>query len=241
MLSAVVVALGVRKGTPAPRELRPPVRELIRSAFGEARNPRIALAYACAFIARADLVILGTFSILWGTTAGMNRGLSAADAVATARLTFGVASIAALWLPVLGIILDRINRVTGTAICMTLTAVGFLSTLFMNDPLGPESRLIWILVGIGNISAFGGATTLVSAEAPLAKRGVIVGMFNIMGVVGIFISSAIGGRLFDSVSPAAPFVLIGGLSALVAIAAVIVRIRAPGPAVERRGKVLVGH
>ncbi len=82
-----------------------------------------------------------------------------------------------------------------------LTAVGFLSTLFIDDPLAREP-LIWVLLGIGQISAFGGATTLVSAEAPIAKRGVVVGMFNIFGVVGIFISTAIGGRLFDAIGPA---------------------------------------
>jgi predicted MFS family arabinose efflux permease len=54
-------------------------------------------------------------------------------------------------------------------------------------------------------------------------------MFNIMGVVGILVSSAVGGRLFDSWRPAAPFVLIGTLSALVAVFAVYVRFTAPGP------------
>jgi MFS family permease len=230
ILSAIIIQIGVRPGTPVAKEERPPVGELVRSAFLEARNPRIALAYACAFIARADLVILGTFSILWGAKVAQESGMDAASGVAAGRLAFVTASGAALlWLPVVGFVLDRINRVTGTAICMTLTSIGFLSTLLMDNPIAPESRLLWVLVGIGNISAFAGATTLVSAEAPAAKRGVVVGMFNMMGVIGILVSSGIGGRLFDSVSPAAPFVLIGGLSALVAIFAVFVRFTSPGP------------
>jgi predicted MFS family arabinose efflux permease len=226
IFSAIVIQIGVRPGTPMAREERLPVRELIVGAFVEARNPRIALAYACAFIARADLVVLGTFSILWGAKVAQESGMDAADGVAAGRLTFGLASVAALfWLPLVGFMLDRINRVTGTAICMALTAIGFLSTLLMDNPIAPESRWLWVLVGIGNISAFGAATTLVSAEAPTAKRGVVVGMFNTMGVIGILISSAVGGRLFDSIRPAAPFVLIGTLSALVAIAAVVIRLR----------------
>ncbi|MEZ5565100.1 MAG: MFS transporter [Gammaproteobacteria bacterium] len=244
LLSAVIVAIGVRKGTPAPREMRPPVRELVSSIFLEVRNPRIALAFACAFIARADLVILGTFSTLWGTTAALNDGMDISHAVATsARMTFGTASLAGLiWLPIMGIILDRINRVTGTFLCMSLTAIGFLATLAIDDPVARESQIIWVLVGIGNISAFIGAMTLVSAEAPITKRGVIIGMFNIMGVFGIFICSAIGGRLFDAWSPAGPFVLIGALSAIVAVAALLVRIYAPGPAVVgRTKKASIGH
>ena len=242
IVSALIVQLGVRKGTPVAREERPPVGELVRSAFFEARNPRIALAYACAFIARADLVVLGTFSILWGAKVAQESGMDAAAGVAAGRLTFGTASLAALlWLPIVGVVLDRINRVTGTAICMTLTAIGFLSTLLMDNPIAPESRLLWVLVGIGNISAFAAATTLVSAEAPTAKRGVVVGMFNMMGVIGILISSGVGGRLFDAFSPAAPFVLIGGLSALVAIFAVVVRLIAPGPMKPQKVAVAVGH
>lgn len=243
LLSAVIIAIGVRKGTPAAHEERPPVAELVRSALSEARNPRIALAYGCAFIARADLVILGTFSTLWGTTAALNDGMPIAQAVATsARMTFGTASLAGLiWLPIMGIILDRINRVTGTFLCMALTAIGFMSTLLIDDPVLPKNQWIWILVGIGNISAFIGAMTLVSAEAPLAKRGVVIGMFNIMGVVGIMVCSVVGGRLFDAWSPAGPFVLIGGLSVLSAIAAVIVRIYAPGPAVVGRRAPAIGH
>lgn len=247
LISAVVVALGVRKGTPAPQEQRPPVGELVRSAILEARNPRIALAYGCAFIARADLVILGTFSTLWGTTAALNDGMPIAEAVATsARMTFGTASLAGLiWLPIMGIILDRINRVTGTLLCMVLTAIGFMSTLLIDDPVLMKNQWIWVLVGIGNISAFIGAMTLVSAEAPIAKRGVIIGMFNIMGVIGIMVCSVIGGRLFDAWSPAGPFVLIGGLSVLMSIAAVFVRIYAPGPAVvgQKAGQkaAAIGH
>jgi MFS family permease len=229
IFSAILIQIGVRPGTPVAKEERPPVGELVRSAFFEARNRRIALAYACAFIARADLVVLGTFSILWGSTAAQADGVDPASATGlAARSTFGIASSAGLlWLPVVGFFLDRINRVTGTAVCMSLTAIGFLSTLLMDNPLA--SPLLWVLVGIGNISAFAAATTLISAEAPAAKRGVVVGMFNIMGVVGILASSAIGGRLFDSWRPAAPFVLIGTLSALVAIFAVYVRFTSPGP------------
>ncbi|MEO7385983.1 MAG: MFS transporter [Gammaproteobacteria bacterium] len=241
IFSAIIIQIGVRPGTPVAREERPPVGELIRSAFLEARNPRIALAYACAFVARADLVILGTFSILWGAKVAQESGLDAASGVAAGRLTFGMASVAALlWLPLMGFVLDRINRVTGTAICMTLTSLGFLSTLLMDNPIAPESRVLWALVGIGNISAFAAATTLVSAEAPTAKRGVVVGMFNMMGVIGILISSGIGGRLFDSVSPAAPFVLIGGLSALVVVFALVVRVIAPGP-MNTGGGFMGGH
>ena len=75
-ITAIVVALGLQKGTPGKKEERPPWRELIFSGLIEGKNPRIALSYATAFVARSDLVILGIFGVLWGTTAGVEQGLS---------------------------------------------------------------------------------------------------------------------------------------------------------------------
>ncbi len=111
------------------------MRELVRSGFSEAVNPRIALAYACGFIARSDLVLLGTYSVLWGTTAGSCAGHGCRrEAMSAGRRVFAMASIAALlWLPVIGLILDRINRVTGIIICMAIASPGYLGTTFVDD------------------------------------------------------------------------------------------------------------
>lgn len=231
LVLAVIVGLGLKKGTPVHQGERLPVKELAKSGLREARNPRIALAYACAFIARSDLVILGTFTVLWGQTAAMNDGLDAAQASAVGSRLFGTASVAALlWLPVLGFVLDRVNRVSGVIFCMGLAAVAYLAMLLVDDPALPSAIGWFVLLGIGQISAFLGATVLISTEAPVATRGAVIGMFNVFGAVGILISTGIGGRLFDSVSPAAPFAMIGVLAALVAIFAVWVRIKAPGDA-----------
>jgi MFS family permease len=229
ILLAVIVGIGLKRGTPVHIGERLPLRDLAKSGLREARNPRIALAYACAFIARSDLVILGTFTVLWGQTAAMQDGLDAAQASGVGSRLFGTASVAALlWLPVLGFILDRINRVSGIIFCMGLAAVAYLSMLFVDDPAVPSAIWWFVLLGIGQISAFLGATVLISTEAPVAARGAVIGMFNVFGAVGILISTGIGGRLFDSVGPAAPFAMIGVLAACVAVFAIYVRLRSPG-------------
>jgi MFS family permease len=235
-ISAVVVLFGLKKGTPVRREDRPPIGELIRCGFSEARNPRIALSYACAFIARGDLVVVGTFVNLWGTTAGIEAGLDPAEATAKGRMLFGIASVAALfWLPVMGWMLDRVNRVTGTTIAMTLAALGFLFTDLIDDPLLPPAYIFFALLGIGQISAFAGAATLIGQEAPLAKRGAVVGMFNICGAIGILFSTAVGGRIYDAIGPHAPFELIGTLTLVTVLFGLIVRWKSPGPSVSGRG------
>ncbi len=228
-LSAVVVALGLKKGAPVQREEQPPLKETMLAGVKEGRNPRIALAYACAFIARSDLVVLGTFTTLWGATAGIEQGLDPARAAARGAQIFGTASLAALlWLPIIGAIVDRMNRVSGVALCMSIAVVGFLSTLMIDDPLDRASLLWFGVLGIGQISAFLGATVLISSEAPARARGAVIGMFNVFGAIGIIVAVGIGGRLFDSVAPSAPFVFIGLITVPVVIMALIVRWKSPG-------------
>ena len=240
VLSGIVVARGLQKGAPVQREEQPPLKETMMAGIVVGRNPRIALAYACAFIARSDLVILGTFTTLWGATAGIEAGLDPARAAARGAQIFGTASLAALlWLPVIGSIVDRMNRVSGVALCMSIAVVGYLCTLFIGDPLDRASLLLFALLGIGQISAFLGATVLISHEAPAATRGAVVGMFNVFGALGIIVSVGVGGRLFDAYFPAAPFIFIGLITILVVIMAVIVRIKSPGSMPVPRGSVSV--
>ncbi|MCL4720445.1 MAG: MFS transporter, partial [Gammaproteobacteria bacterium] len=203
LLVGVVGAIGLKRGTPVSSADRLPVRALAISGFEEGvRNPRIALAYASAFVARADLVILGSFLVLWGQVAGVQQGMDTASASAAGSRLFATASGAALlWLPILGAILDRLNRVTGIALCLTITAVAYGSMILVEDPLAPASMGWFAFLGIGQISAFLGSTILIGQEAPVAKRGAVVGMFNIFGAVGILIGVAVGGRVFDAIGP----------------------------------------
>jgi hypothetical protein len=228
-ITAVVLGFGLKKGTPVHREERLPVMELFRSGLREGRNPRIALAYASAFVSRGDLVILGTFAILWGKTVGMSQGMEPAEAIAKGTLVFVIAQTSALfWIPLLGFFLDRVNRVSGLVICMGLATVGYLGTMFVDDPTARGTIPIFVLLGIGQISAFLGSATLIGQEAPKLTRGSVVGVFNSCGAIGILIASGIGGRLFDSIGPSAPFLLVGVFNGLVFLAAIAVRILSPG-------------
>jgi MFS family permease len=236
-ISSLVFMLGLKKGGPVAHGEHLPVRELILSGYAEAvRNPRIALSYASAFVARSDLVILGTFTVLWGAVAGVDQGMDPAVAAARGAGIFGLASAAALvWLAILGSFMDRFNRVSGVIFCMTLAAIGYSAVWFVDNPLAPAAVPYFILLGCGQISAFFGATTLISQEAPRLSRGAVVGAFNMCGAIGIFFASGLGGRLFDSVGPAGPFVLIGVLNGVVVLIAVMVRIKSPGHIPSRDG------
>jgi len=239
LLSALVVASGLRKGLPVAKEDRPPVRELFRSGFDLARtNPRIAVAYASAFVARGDLVVVGTFLVLWGKVAAVNAGMEPAAAIEAGRLPFVISQSAALmWAIVAVFLLDRFHRMTGLAVCMGLAAVGYLLLIFVEDPLDKANIPFFLLLGIGQISAFLGSTTLIGKEAPVAQRGSVIGAFSVAGALGILITSGIGGSIFDSIDPRAPFMLLGVMNLVVLVAAVLVRIYAPGPPMAREFQV----
>jgi MFS family permease len=230
VLAALLVQLGLKAGVPVAREQRPSVRQLFVSGFAAARNPRVALAYSAAFIARGDQSVNATFLILWGTLAGKAAGMSSAEAVMQGTLIFVIAQISALfWAPILGPLLDRVDRATGMAFCMALAAIGNLALLLLDDPLGRFGIIFFILQGLGQISVFLAAQSLIGQEAPLTKRGSVLGAFNISGAFGILLITFAGGRLFDAVDPRAPFVVVGSINILLFLASLYVRLRVPRP------------
>ena len=226
----VLVMLGLQKGTPVRREERPTVKDLFLSGFNQARNPRVLLSYAAAFIARGDQSINATFLILWGTTAGLAAGMETAEAVKNGTFIFVIAQIAALaWAPIMGPLMDRMDRVSALALSMVLAAIGNLAVIWLVEPMPKAGLLFYILLGIGQISVYLGAQSLIGQEAPVAKRGSVLSAFNVAGAIGILVITAAGGRLFDSIDPRAPFVLVGIINIALFLACVFVRLRFPAP------------
>lgn len=227
LLAALVAFLGLRPGIPIQIHQRPSVRQLLTSGFAHARNPRVLLAYSAAFIARGDQAVNAFFLILWGTLAGKAAGMAPPDAVKAATIMFVSAQVAALvWAPILGPFLDRMDRVSALAVCMVLAAIGNLSLLLLDDPLASYGIVFFILLGIGQVSVFLSAQSLIGQEAPADKRGSVLGAFNISGAIGILLITAIGGRLFDAIDPRAPFVVVGTINVLLFFASLYVRLRA---------------
>ena len=230
LITSIVVALGLQKGTPTEEQKKIPYIQQIKSGLEEGRNPRILLAYASAFVARSDLVILGTFLVLWGVATGIDMGMTTSEATKAARLVFVTASISALIAsPIIGYLIDKVDRILAVSVCMALASAGYLSMFFIDNVLDPGSRPFFILLGVGQQCAFFAATTLLGQEAPKMKRGAIVGVFNLAGALGILISTGVGGRLFDAIDPSAPFIFIGFCNVFVSLFAVYVSKVAPMP------------
>jgi MFS family permease len=235
LLSALLVGIGLKPGTAVPRAARPPVRHLVRAGVRAGlENPRIAVAYASAFVARGDMVVVGTFLVLWGKVAAVDGGMATAAAIEAGRLPFIISQASALLFAVIALfLLDRFHRMTAMVICMAIATTGYLLLIFVDDPLSPAAIPFFVLLGIGQISAFLGSQALIGKEAPEAERGAVIGTFSGAGALGILITSGVGGQLFDSIDPRAPFFLLGTLNLLVMLAALYTRLRAPAPLAAR--------
>lgn len=194
-----------------------PIHQRLRQGLHSAvENPRIALAYLVAFASRGDIVVVGTYMSLWVVLAGEQAQLSAADGLKRAALIVAaVQGSALLWGMVMGILSDRINRHLAVCIAFALASAAYLTMGLMTDPFANSIFLACIFLGIGEISTVIAGQALLGQEAPLANRGAVTGLFSLCGGLGILIATFIGGRLFDAIGPATPFLMMAVINAVV--------------------------
>jgi MFS family permease len=194
------------------------------------RNPRIALAYAGALVARSDVVIKGLFLSLWAIQAGRADGLSPGRAMAefgTIIIIMYVVSLVSA--PVFGWFIDRVHRVTAMIVALSTAAIGYLSMRFLTSPLDMQMIPLLVVLTLGTGFMVKASMALIGQEAPVRERSSVIAGSSVCGAVGIIIFTGVGGRLFDAWGPWAPFVLAGAYQAVLLVAAVFVRVLAPGP------------
>ena len=219
MFAAILMFVGLQNRTTAQKSNRRPFSAIIREGIDAAKDPGIALAYGAAFVSRGDLAIVGTFLALWIANHGTeNLGMTRADALARAGIFVAIAQgFALLGAPIFGILSDKINRVNALIIAVSISAIGYLSTLFVTDPMGPSMIVSAILIGLGEISGVIASGVLIAQQAEREIRGSVIGVFSFCGALGILVATKVGGLLFDGWREAGPFALFGLLSVFVVI------------------------
>ena len=189
-------------------------------------NPRLAVAYGGGFIGRGDLVIISTFLFLWCVQTGLDRGMTSAEGLAKGGMLFGIVQAAALaWTLVMGLISDRVSRTTALCIALTLATVGYLWIGQIDDPFGVAVIPAAIALGIGEVSVLVAAGALVGQESTPVNRGVVIGIYGLMGGLGILFATLVGGQVFDRIGQTAPFTMMGLMNFLLLAAAFTVRRR----------------
>ena len=228
---------GLRPGLPyhlargsrlASAAASPTIRHLMAQGLAAGRHPRIALAYASSFMARADLVIVALFLALWAQLAAQADGFTAADAAKHQGLLFAIVQGSALlWAPLFGWLADRLDRVSLVTLAIALSIVGYGWIGFIDNPLHRSAFPAAVTLGIGQTSGVLAVQVLVGEEAPQAIRGSVVGMVVLFGALGILVISKLGGYAFDHWRPGAPFLIMAAANVPLLLFALYVRVRAP--------------
>ena len=165
------------------------------------------------------MVVVGAFYSLWFRVVGGEQGIDSAEALKMAGISLSALLLAnVIWAPVFGIIIDRINRVTGLFIAMVLAAIGYFAIGNVTDPYDmPVMMTATFILGIGEISAIVAGNALLGQEAPAKIRGASVGVFSLIGTCGILTATFCGGIVFDTFGPGAPFLMMSAVNAVIVI------------------------
>ena len=223
LLVSTVLIIGLKRGTPAQLAKRDPLLATLKIGIKAAKRIRVSLAYVTAIVARGDMSVLSTFFVLWLTQQAIAGGMPTTEASGYALKFYILIQVFALcWLPFMGLILDRVDRVLGVAIAMLLAGGGYLSLFLMGDPLGPQMWFVAVVIGMGEISANLASLTLIGSEAPEKGRGAVIGMFSFCGAIGILSIAFFGGMLSGTYGTIAPFGLVATANVVVMVIALVV-------------------
>jgi MFS family permease len=219
VLAAVVAWFGLSRTVgKVASQARESVPVMLRQGLAAVHDPGIALSYGAAFISRGDLAVTGAFMGLWLVQWGTgNLGMAPSEAMASLAVprVLAVVSGALVGSLLMGLISDRISRVSAVSLASGLAAVVYLSIFLVEDPTADWVFVLLGVMGVAEISAFVSSQALVGQQAPAHRRGAVIGFFGVSGAVGILVGTAGGGYLYRSVGPSAPFVLFGILNLLV--------------------------
>jgi len=246
VLTAIVMQLGLKGGTPTGTISRISLRRVVEIGIQQGReNPRLLVCYAGSFISRADLTLVATFVSLWLQRVARDDGLDGPEALAKAGLMFAlIQGSSLLWAPVAGMLIDRFNRLACVVGALFLGAAGYTLLGLQDHPFSPVGYACCVLVGIGQMSVILSVTALLGQETPLNVRGSVIGLAGFCGGVGILVTSFVGGFLFDYWRISGPIILVGVANLAAFLFGLVVWLRSGRPvrivATEARSSTMLG-
>jgi len=179
------------------------------------------------------MMVIGAFLSLWFVRAGAEQGLESTAALARVGIALGVFQLTLmLGAPLVGWLVDRINRVVAVGCGMGVAAVSYFWVGTVTDPYDFAVLLPAVaLLGLGEISAIIAGNTLLGQESPPQLRGAAAGVYNICGTLGVLFATGLGGLAFDRIAYSMPFTMMAGVNLVVALSALtLLALRRSAPA-----------
>ncbi|CAK0747814.1 Magnetosome protein MamH [uncultured Gammaproteobacteria bacterium] len=187
------------------------------------RKPELRVAFAASLFSRSDIILIGLFYMLWTIYFADLVGKTQVEAAAHAgKMIGGVGLLIMGTLLFWGRVVHRCGRVNAIIVGLAVSAAGFLAMGFAVNPFD------WYVYAPMTLIALGQAGTLLAPEVlaidltPSDLRGSVLGVLNVIGGIGLIIILQVGGYLFDTVGPYAPFVFTGICNLIVLIYALFV-------------------
>jgi len=187
------------------------------------RHPPYIMVVAVAFVARGDAAIMSGFLSLWVVRSAGAAGITAATAMHSAGVLLSSITICGMVSACLaGLAADRMSRIAALAASLALAGAGNILLLAVHDfTHWPATLLIGLIAAAETaIVVFGQA--LLGEQTPADLRGAAIGVFSMCGSLGVLILVFAGGLLFDLVSGAAPFAMLGVVNVIAGAAAFLV-------------------
>jgi MFS family permease len=221
LVPMVIVLRGLARRAPGQLDGREPVLATLRVGLAAARDARVRLAYCSAAVSRASLSIISAFFFLWMVQAGKEQGMTPAEALSRGGGIFVAIQITAtLWAITVISFIDRVDRVLFMAVASGLACASYIWFGLVDDPFQPAMYVAAVFLGIGEMSGILASQALVGQVAPARGRGAVIGVFTLCGSLGIFLAAVVGGTLFDTWRPSAPYIVTGCVSGLLCLLAV---------------------
>jgi len=224
VLGAVLAYRGLARRS-APATTRPGAlfTSLARIAGHIRRQPSYIMVVAVAFVARGDAAIMSGFLSLWVVRTASANGIAAAQAMHSAGALLSAAtifSVAGAFLT--GFAADRINRMAALGGALALAGAGNILLLFLHDFAHWPAIILVGLIAAAETAIVVSGQAVLGEQTPVALRGAAIGVFSICGSLGVLVLVFSGGLLFDLVSGAAPFAMLGAVNLLAGAAAWLV-------------------
>ena len=181
-------------------------------------SPCLKITFSAAFASRADVVILGMFTMIWAIKVAREFGRTPMAAMAEAGVIVAMAgAIGLLLYPLWGYLVEKIGKLKILALGLFFSGSGLTLMVFITDPFSIWMKLCVLIFALGVNGAGVGASTLTSNIAPRNIIGSVLGGYHTAAAIGIMFFVQAGGFLFDHLAHSMPFVLTGIADLLVVV------------------------
>lgn len=172
------------------------IKEMVLVGFKAAKKKWILLGYVSAFLARANSILITLFLVLWVKSFYPSNEKDIDDKANIEANTFAgvIYTVLLIFAVIYGVLIEKINGfwIMGLSLISTIIGMSLFGACSSNNGI-----LIWITMAIIGIGMAGLDTLnlyLINKYADPIDRGKVNGMAALWGVVGISITSFLGGN-----------------------------------------------